>query len=76
MAGKNQDMPKMLAKRENKVDLDDQVSFTDQVYLGCILRAAHVDNRIVKEKQKLFLNLISTKYRCQICEKEQKCSRS
>ena len=36
------------------------MSFTDQVYFGCIPRAAHVDNRIVKEKQKLFLNLIST----------------
>ena len=53
-------MPKMWATQRKKVDLDDSVSFSDQVYLGCTQRAAHVNNTIVMEKQKLFSKLIST----------------
>ena len=59
MARKTQNMPKMWAILQNNVGLDDAVSFTDQVYLGCTQRAAQVNNRIVMEKQKLFSKLIS-----------------
>ena len=52
-------MPKMWAILRKKIDLEDQVSFIDQVYLGCTQRAAQVNNSFVKG-QKLFSKLIST----------------
>ena len=59
MAGKNSDKPKMWATLQNKVDLNDPVSFLDQVCLGCTQRAAQVNTRIVMEEQKMFSKLIS-----------------
>ena len=50
-ARKTQNMPKMWATLQKKVDLDDPVSLLDPVYLGCTQRAAQVDNRIVMDKQ-------------------------
>ena len=44
-AGKTQNMPNMWAKLQMKVDLDDPVSFSDQVYLGCTQRAAQVNTQ-------------------------------
>ena len=55
--GKN--LPKICATAK-ETDLEDPVSFTDQVYLGCTQRAAQVNNRTVMENQKLFSKLIST----------------
>ena len=55
MAGKTQNMPKMCAKLQKRVDLDDPVSFTDEVYFGCTQRAARVKNGIVTEKEKIVL---------------------
>ena len=48
-----------VGKLHQKVDLDDPVSFIDQVYLGCAQRAVHVNERIVMGKQKMFSKLIS-----------------
>ena len=48
-----------------KVDLDDAVSFLDQVHLGCTQRTAQVNTRIVMERQKLFSKLISTYAGCE-----------
>ena len=53
-------MPMMRAQLQHKVDLEDQTSPLDQVYLGCTQRAAQVNNRIVMRKQMLFSKLIST----------------
>ena len=53
-------MPKMWAILQKKIDLEDQVSFIDQVFLGCTQRATQVNNSIVVERQKLFSKLIST----------------
>ena len=50
----------MREQLQSNVDLDDPVSFTDQVYLGCTQRAAQVNNNIVMEKQQLLSKLIST----------------
>ena len=55
MAGKTQNMPKMCAKLQKRVDLDDPVSFTDEVHFGCTQRAARVKNGIVTEKEKIVL---------------------
>ena len=55
MAGKTQNMPKMCAKLQKRVDLDDRVSFTDEVHFGCTQRAARVKNGIVTEKEKIVL---------------------
>ena len=60
MAGPSQNMQKMWTQLQNKVDLDDPGSHTDQVYLGCTQRAAQVNNIIVIENQILFSMLIST----------------
>ena len=48
-------MPKMWAIVQKKIDLEDQVSFIDQVYLGCTQRAAQVNNSIVVEKTEIVL---------------------
>ena len=48
-------MPKMWAILQKKTDLEDQVSFIDQVYLGCTQRAAQVNNSIVVEKTEIVL---------------------
>ena len=53
-------MPKMWAILQKKTDLEDQVSFIDQVCLGCTQRTAQVNNSFVVEKQTLFSKLIST----------------
>ena len=47
MAGETQEIPKMLATSQKQVDLEDPVSFTDQVYLGGTQRAAQLNYRIV-----------------------------
>ena len=59
MAGQTQNMPKICATAK-ETDLEDSVSFTDQVCLGCTQRAAQVNNRTVMENQKLYSKLIST----------------
>ena len=50
----------MWAILQEKIDLEDPVSFIVQENLGCTRRAAQVNNSIVVEKQKLFSKLIST----------------
>ena len=57
MAGTTRNMPKARATSQKKVDLNDPVSFTDQVHLGCTQRAAQVNNIHVMDKQKLFSKL-------------------
>ena len=59
MAGQTQELPKMWATLQKKVDLDDPVSFTDQVHLECAQRAAQVNDGIVMEEQILFSKLTS-----------------
>ena len=49
MAGQTQNMPKICATAK-ETDLEDPVSFTDQVCLGCTQRAAQVNNITVMEK--------------------------
>ena len=53
MAGRTQNITRMWAKVQKKVDLEDPVSLLDLVYLGCTQRAAQGNTRIVMEKQKL-----------------------
>ena len=57
-------MPNMWAQLQKQVDLDDPVSFTDQVYLGCLQPAAQVNNRIVMEKTENVLEVDQQKNRC------------
>ena len=60
MAGTTHNVPKMWAHFQNKVDLEDPASQLDQVYLGCIERAAQVNARLVMDIQKLFSKFIGT----------------
>ena len=50
---------------QKKVDLNDPVSFTDQVYLGYTQRAAQVNNRIVMNTKEFFLEADQHKHRRQ-----------
>ena len=57
-----ENMPKMWAILPKKIDLEDPVSFIDQVYLGCTRRAAQVNNSIVVEKTEIVLE--ADQHRC------------
>ena len=60
IAGETQNMPRLWAKLQKKVDWDDQVPLADQVHFGCTQRATQVNSRNVMEKQLLFSKLITT----------------
>ena len=45
VSGQTNNMPKMWASLEKKVDLEDPTSLLDQVYLGCTHQPAQVNNR-------------------------------
>ena len=56
MSGTSENMLKMWATLQNKVELEDSAS----PYLGCTQQASQVNNRIVMDKQELFSKLIGT----------------